>query len=116
MVARIEQIGLHKAKRLESIATDAVEALKALGGSAHFNILLEKVQAIRRASDRHTPEGLSLLLKDTLERFRQRDDQPEGQGVAFFYRPFGETSLRWALCRDTPAEMTTALERAEAAS
>ena len=110
MSGNVEHLSEHLARRFEPLAADAVTVLRAMGGSAHFNVLFGAICAVRRRDARPISETLKDRLAEALERFRQHDDCADGDGSALFYRPFGDNSFRWALCRDAPMDVTPFLE------
>jgi hypothetical protein len=108
----IEHLSDHIGRRFEPLAADAVTVLRAMGGSAHFSVLFGAICATRRRDNRPISDSLKDRLGEALERFRQDKDHPEGDGRALFYRPFGDHSFRWALCRDVPSDVSPFIERA----
>ena len=111
MTGNVEQLSDHIGRRFEPLAADAVTILRAMGGSAHFNVLFGAVCAVRRRDNRPVSDSLKDRLSEALERFRQSADIPDGDGYALFYRPFGDQSFRWALCRDAPMDVSPFIER-----
>ncbi len=75
---------------LESLAKDIAVVLKSMGGSAHQNLVVDCVAALRRQRGEavNTPD----LRQKIIEAFEQYRD--------WFTRPFGEGSQRWALAGD----------------
>ena len=112
MSGNIEHLSDHVGRRFEPLAADAVAVLRAMGGSAHFNVLFGAICAVRRRDNRAVSDSLKDRLAEALERFRQGDDNAAGDGYALFYRPFGDKSFRWALCRDAPMDISPFVERA----
>ncbi len=110
MPGNVEHLSEHIARRFEPLATDAAAVLRAMGGSAHFNVLFGAICAVRRSDGRPVSENLKDRLGEALEQFREPGDHPDGDGHALFYRPFGDHSFRWALCRDAPVDVTPFLE------
>ncbi|GAA0199360.1 MULTISPECIES: hypothetical protein [Brevundimonas] len=75
---------------LESLAQDIAAVLKSMGGSAHQNLVVDCVAALRR--QRGEAVDAQALRQKIIEAFEQYRD--------WFVRPFGEGSQRWALARD----------------
>ncbi len=72
--------------RLESLARDVAQVLKSLGGSAHQNVVIDCVAAMRRERGEPVTQDLRQAVVEAFERYSQ-----------WFARPFGEGSMRWAL-------------------
>jgi len=72
--------------RLESLARDVAQVLKSLGGSAHQNVVIDCVAAMRRQRGDPVTQDLRQAVVEAFERYSQ-----------WFARPFGEGSMRWAL-------------------
>ena len=75
---------------LESLAQDIAAVLKSMGGSAHQNLVVDCVAALRR--QRGEAVDAQALRQKIIEAFEEYRD--------WFVRPFGEGSQRWALARD----------------
>lgn len=71
---------------LEALARDVAMVLKSLGGSAHQNVVIDCVAALRRQRGEPVAQDLRQAVVEAFERYSQ-----------WFARPFGEGSLRWAL-------------------
>ncbi|CAN5201084.1 hypothetical protein BH09PSE1_BH09PSE1_17130 [soil metagenome] len=71
---------------LESLARDVAEVLKSLGGSAHQNVVIDCVTAMKRNRGEPVTNDLRNAVVEAFERYSQ-----------WFTRPFGEGSMRWAL-------------------
>ena len=71
---------------LEALARDVAMVLKSLGGSAHQNVVIDCVAALRRQRGEPVAQDLRQAVVEAFERYSQ-----------WFSRPFGEGSLRWAL-------------------
>jgi hypothetical protein len=71
---------------LEALARDVAAVLKSLGGSAHQNVVIDCVAALRRQRGEPVTQDLRQAVVEAFERYSQ-----------WFTRPFGEGSLRWAL-------------------
>lgn len=71
---------------LEALARDVAMVLKSLGGSAHQNVVIDCVAALRRQRGEPVARDLRQAVVEAFERYSQ-----------WFARPFGEGSLRWAL-------------------
>lgn len=72
---------------LESLAQDVVLVLRRMGGSAHQNLVVDCVAAMRRErGEAIDPRDLRQMIAEVFEYFRD-----------MFFRPFGEGSQRWAL-------------------
>lgn len=71
---------------LESLARDVALVLKSLGGSAHQNVVIDCVAAMKRNRGEPVGQDLRNAVVEAFERYTQ-----------WFTRPFGEGSMRWAL-------------------
>jgi hypothetical protein len=71
---------------LESLARDVALVLKSLGGSAHQNVVIDCVAAMKRNRGEAVAPDLRNAVVEAFERYSQ-----------WFTRPFGEGSMRWAL-------------------
>lgn len=71
---------------LESLARDVAQVLKSLGGSAHQNVVIDCVTAMKRNRGEPVTNELRNAVVEAFERYSQ-----------WFTRPFGEGSMRWAL-------------------
>lgn len=71
---------------LESLARDVALVLKSLGGSAHQNVVIDCVAAMKRSRGEPVGQDLRNAVVEAFERYSQ-----------WFTRPFGEGSMRWAL-------------------
>ena len=71
---------------LESLARDVALVLKSLGGSAHQNVVIDCVAAMKRNRGEAVNTDLRNAVVEAFERYSQ-----------WFTRPFGEGSMRWAL-------------------
>lgn len=71
---------------LESLARDVALVLKSLGGSAHQNVVIDCVAAMKRNRGEAVNTDLRHAVVEAFERYTQ-----------WFTRPFGEGSMRWAL-------------------
>ncbi|WP_395650610.1 hypothetical protein [Brevundimonas sp.] len=71
---------------LESLARDVAMVLKSLGGSAHQNVVIDCVAAMKRNRGEPVNNDLRNAVVEAFERYSQ-----------WFTRPFGEGSMRWAL-------------------
>lgn len=71
---------------LESLARDVALVLKSLGGSAHQNVVIDCVTAMKRNRGEPVTNELRHAVVEAFERYSQ-----------WFTRPFGEGSMRWAL-------------------
>ena len=71
---------------LESLARDVAMVLKSLGGSAHQNVVIDCVAAMKRNRGETVAPDLRNAVVEAFERYSQ-----------WFTRPFGEGSMRWAL-------------------
>lgn len=71
---------------LESLARDVAEVLRSLGGSAHQNVVIDCVAAMKRNRGEPVGQDLRNAVVEAFERYSQ-----------WFTRPFGEGSMRWAL-------------------
>lgn len=71
---------------LESLARDVALVLKRLGGSAHQNVVIDCVAAMKRNRGEPVTQDLRHAVVQAFESYSQ-----------WFARPFGEGSMRWAL-------------------
>lgn len=71
---------------LEALARDVAIVLKSLGGSAHQNVVIDCVTAMKRQRGEPVSQDLRQTIVEAFERYSQ-----------WFTRPFGENSMRWAL-------------------
>lgn len=71
---------------LESLARDVAQVLKSFGGSAHQNVVIDCVTAMKRNRGEPVTNDLRNAVVEAFERYSQ-----------WFTRPFGEGSMRWAL-------------------
>jgi hypothetical protein len=71
---------------LETLARDVATVLKSLGGSAHQNVVIDCVAALRRQRGEPVTHDLRQAVVEAFERYSD-----------CFARPFGEGSMRWAL-------------------
>lgn len=71
---------------LESLARDVALVLKSLGGSAHQNVVIDCVAALKRQRGEAVTHDLRAAVVEAFDRYSQ-----------WFTRPFGEGSMRWAL-------------------
>ena len=76
----------HRLSFLESLARDVAEVLRSLGGSAHQNVVIDCVAAMKRQRGEPVTQDLRTAVVEAFERYSQ-----------WFTRPFGEGSMRWAL-------------------
>ncbi|WP_312597521.1 hypothetical protein [Brevundimonas sp.] len=75
---------------LESLAKDIAAVLKSMGGSAHQNMVVDCIAAMRRQrGEAVNPPDLRNKIIEAFEQYRD-----------WFVRPFGEGSQRWALAGD----------------
>jgi len=75
---------------LESLAHDIATVLKSMGGSAHQNMVVDCVAAMKRQrGEAVNPPDLRQKIIETFEYYRD-----------WFVRPLGEGSQRWALAGD----------------
>lgn len=75
---------------LESLAKDIAAVLKSMGGSAHQNLVVDCVAAMKRQrGETVNPPDLRQKIIEAFEHYRD-----------LFVRPFGEGSYRWALAGD----------------
>lgn len=72
---------------VDPLASDIATVLKRMGGSAHQNVVIDCVVALRRQQgETAARQDLVARIVDALERY-----------CDLFFRPFGEGSMRWAL-------------------
>jgi len=71
---------------LEAIARDVALVLKSLGGSAHQNVVIDCVAALKRQRGEAVTHELRDAVVEAFNRYSE-----------WFARPFGEGSQRWAL-------------------
>ena len=75
-----------KSNFLEALARDVATVLKSLGGSAHQNVVIDCVAALKRQRGEPVTQGLRQAVVEAFERYSE-----------WFTRPFGDGSMRWAL-------------------
>lgn len=74
---------------LESLANDIAAVLKSMGGSAHQNLVVDCVAALKRQrGEAVNPPDLRQKIIEVFDHYRD-----------LFVRPFGEGSQRWALAQ-----------------
>ncbi|MET4684915.1 hypothetical protein [Brevundimonas faecalis] len=73
----------------DPLACDVATVLQHMGGSAHQDIVINCVAALKRQRGESVAQDLKAKIIEVFERYRD-----------FFIRPFGEGSLRWALAPD----------------
>lgn len=83
---RMSHVPARQPNFLEALARDVAMVLKSLGGSAHQNVVIDCVVALKRQRGEPVPYDLRQAVVEAFERHSQ-----------WFTRPFGEGSLRWAL-------------------
>ncbi len=71
---------------LENLAQDVATVLRSMGGSAHQNLVVDCVAAMRRQRGEAVTGDLRQKIIEVFEHYRD-----------MFFRPFGEGSQRWAL-------------------
>ena len=74
---------------LEALARDVAMVLKSLGGSAHQNVVIDCVAALKRQRGEPVTQDLRQAVVEAFERYSE-----------WFTRPFGDGSMRWALIAD----------------
>jgi hypothetical protein len=72
--------------RLDPLAQDVATVLKSMGGSAHQNLVVDCVAALKRQRGEQVAQDLAVRVVEVFEKYRD-----------LFFRPFGEGSMRWAL-------------------
>ena len=82
----------------DGLVAEIVEALLALGGTAHRDLVAEQV-AMARGGGEAPPPSLKARLEAAFAT-RLRLDRSGPDGAALFALPFGEGSHRWALARE----------------
>ena len=80
------QTGSPWGKSLDPLAHDVATVLKHMGGSAHMDIVVNCVAALKRQRGESVAQDLKAKIVEVFERYRD-----------LFIKPFGENSLRWAL-------------------
>jgi hypothetical protein len=83
---QIETVGQNALILLESLARDVALVLKRLGGSAHQNVVIDCVTAMKRNRGEPVGQDLRHAIVQAFDSYSQ-----------WFARPFGEGSMRWAL-------------------
>lgn len=71
---------------LDALAQDMAAVLKRMGGSAHQDVVVDCVAALKRQRGESVTADLRQAVIEVFERYRD-----------LFFRPFGEGSQRWAL-------------------
>lgn len=88
-ITQNETPGTHALNFLESLARDVALVLKRLGGSAHQNVVIDCVAAMKRSRGEPVSHDLRQAVVEAFESYSE-----------WFTRPFGEGSMRWALIAD----------------
>lgn len=73
-------------KLKDPLAHDIATVLHRMGGSAHQDMVINCVAAMKRQRGESVTQDLKSKIIEVFERYRD-----------FFIRPFGEGSLRWAI-------------------
>lgn len=73
-------------KLKDPLAADVATVLQHMGGSAHQDIVVNCVAALKRQRGESVTQDLKARIVEVFEAYRD-----------FFIKPFGENSLRWAL-------------------
>lgn len=71
---------------LDALAQDMADILKRMGGSAHQDVVVDCVAALKRQRGESVTADLRQKVIEVFEHYRD-----------LFVRPFGEGSQRWAL-------------------
>jgi hypothetical protein len=71
---------------LEALARDVALVLRRMGGAAHQRDICQWVAALRRQRGEPVGPDLPVRVREVFDRYRD-----------WFFRPFGEDSVRWAL-------------------
>lgn len=80
-------VGRTMSEALDALAQDMAAVLKHMGGSAHQDVVVDCVAALKR--QRGEAVSAADLRQKVIEVFEHYRD--------LFFRPFGEGSQRWAL-------------------
>ena len=88
-ITQTETPGTNALSFLESLARDVALVLKRLGGSAHQNVVIDCVAAMKRSRGEPVSNDLRQAVVEAFESYNE-----------WFTRPFGEGSMRWALIAD----------------
>ena len=86
------------------------DALLALGGSAHIDVIVGQVEYQRRQSGLLGGPPARMIVETALHDMCEPHDMADGCGKGRVYRPFGPSSLRWAVCRDATRRPTSVLQ------
>lgn len=78
----------------DPLANDIALVLHRMGGSAHQDMVVNCIAAMKRQRGESVTNDLKTMIIEAFERYRD-----------FFVRPFGEGSLRWALAPDAAAAL-----------
>ncbi|WP_406851961.1 hypothetical protein WEU32_11445 [Brevundimonas sp. BH3] len=90
MSKKTDQIVSPWAEQLgDPLAHDIATVLHRMGGSAHQDMVINCVAAMRRQRGESVTQDLKARIIEVFERYRD-----------FFVRPFGEGSMRWAIAPD----------------
>ena len=73
----------------DPLAHDIALVLHRMGGSAHQDMVVNGVAAMKRQRGESVTQELKSMIIEAFERYRD-----------FFIRPYGEGSLRWAIAPD----------------
>ena len=71
---------------LDALARDVALVLRRMGGAAHQRDICQWVAALRRQRGEPVGPDLTVRVREVFDRYRD-----------WFFRPFGEDSVRWAL-------------------
>lgn len=86
MKTEVENNSPWAAKLDDPLAHDIALVLHRFGGSAHQDIVVNCVAAMKRQRGESVTHDLKVKIIEVFERYRD-----------FFIRPFGEGSMRWAI-------------------
>jgi hypothetical protein len=86
-----------RAQRLALLA-QIIEALEKLGGSAHYDLVIDQICADRRLID---PQARQRLRQQVLEIFAAHcETEARGPDQAVFRKVYGADSRRWSFSRE----------------
>lgn len=83
----------------DPLVAEIVEALLALGGQAHRDVVAERVASAREGRPSKSSAGLTAHIRAAFEE-RLRLDRSTRDRPTLLYLPFGDGSHRWALARE----------------
>ena len=99
LVAHRRRTRLNRARHLDPVIVEVIDALSALGGVAHRKVIADHVFSARSGSLRSSPKAVEQEIFGSLDVYAAKVAQRRAP-AALLERPLGADSYRWAL---TPA-------------